>query len=104
MYTIFVLGLEDTYTKEQLYQLKPDAGNMTVSFGKLVDAASEIAIAKDNVAEASRSASMSAMSSGDKSKSNGKCGFCNLDSHNAYGFNAEACQKLCKAFGKLCDK
>ena len=90
MSTIFVLGLEDTYTKEQLYQLKPDAGNTTISFGKLVDAASEIAVAKDNVAEASGSASMSAMSGGDKSKSNAKCGFCNSDSHNANGFNAEA--------------
>ena len=92
MSTIFVLGLEDTYTKEQLYQLKPDAGNTTVSFGKLVDAASEIAVDKDNVAEASGSASMSAMSGGDKS--NAKCGFYNSESHNANGFTAEARQKI----------
>ena len=45
MSTIFVLGLEDTYTMKPLYQLKPDAENTTVSFGKLVDAASEIAVA-----------------------------------------------------------
>ena len=39
--TIFVLGLEDTYTKEQLYKLKP------------VNAATEIAVANENVAETS---------------------------------------------------
>ena len=51
--TIFVLGLEDTYTKEQLYKLKPVAGKTTVSFERLVNAASEIAVAKENVAETS---------------------------------------------------
>ena len=68
MSTIFVLGLEDTYTKEQLYQLKPEAGKTTVSFERLVDAAPEIAFAKDNVAEASGSASMCTVSVDDKCK------------------------------------
>ena len=68
MSTIFVLGLEDSYTRERLYQMKPDAGKSTVSFGKLVDSASEIAVAKDNAAESSGSVSMNATSWGDKSK------------------------------------
>ena len=66
MSTIFILGLEDSYTKEQLYQLKPVGGKTTVSFEKLVDAASEIAVAKDNMAEASGTLSVCAMSAGDK--------------------------------------
>ena len=103
MSTIFVLGLEDTYTKEQLYQLKPVEGKTTVSFERLVDAASEIAVAKDNVAEASAT-SMCAMSGSDKFKANATCGFCNSNSHNANGFTEEVCQKFCKAFGKTCDK
>ena len=68
MSTIFVLGLKDTYTKEQLYQLNPETGKTTLCFERLVDAASEISLAKDNVAEASGSASMSAMAGGDRSK------------------------------------
>ena len=75
MSTIFVLGLEDTYTKEQLYQLKPEAGKTTVSFERLMDAAPEIAFAQDNVAEASGSASMCTVSGGDKCKANATCGF-----------------------------
>ena len=104
MSTIFVLGLEDTYTKEQLYQLKPVGGKMTVSFERLVDAASEIAVAKYNVAEASGASSMCAMSGGDKTKANATCGFCNSNSHNANGFTEEVRRKFCKAFGKTCDK
>ena len=50
MSTIFILGLNDTYTREQLYQIKPEEGKTTVSFVKLVAAASEISTAKDNVA------------------------------------------------------
>ena len=53
MSTIFILGLEDVYTREQLFQLKPDGELTTVSFDKLVSAASEIATAKENCAEAS---------------------------------------------------
>ena len=68
MLTIFILGLEDTYTREQLYQLKPEEGKTTVSFETLVDAASEISTAKDNVAEASNT-SLCAMS-GDRNKAN----------------------------------
>ena len=102
MSTIFVLGLEDSYTRERLYQMKPDAGKSTVSFGKLVDTASEIAVAKDNAAESSGSVSMNKTSGGDKSKS--KCGYCNTGSHNSSGFLTEARKKLCKAWVKKCDK
>ena len=58
MSTIFILGLEDSYTRERLYQIKPDNGKSTVRFKSLVDAASEIAVAKDNAAESMGSASM----------------------------------------------
>ena len=102
MSTIFILGLEDTYTRKQLYQLKPAEGKTTVSFEKLVDAASEISTAKDNVAEASNT-SMFAMS-GDKNKANAICGFCNTTSHNANGFSEEMRKKFCKAYGRTCDK
>ena len=78
MYTQFVLGLDDVYTKEQLYQMKPEPGKTTVSFEALVSAASEIAVAKDNVAEASTT-SVCAISVGDKNK---VCGFCNTLSHS----------------------
>ena len=50
MSTIFVLGLEDNYTRERLYQIKPETGKSTVKFESLVDAASEIAVAKENAA------------------------------------------------------
>ena len=102
MSTQFVLGLDDVYTMEQLYQMKPEPGKTTVSFERLVDAASEIAVAKDNVAEASGSASMCAMSLGDKSKAT--CWYCNSNSHNENRFSEEVCRKFCKAFGKRCEK
>ena len=41
----------NTYTCEQLLQLKPEEGKTTGSFDKLVGADSEISTAKDNVAE-----------------------------------------------------
>ena len=43
-----------------------------MSFERLADSASEIAVAKVNVAEASGLSSMSALSCGDKSKANAK--------------------------------
>ena len=95
MSTIFILCLEDTFTQEQLYQLKPEVGKTTVSFEKPMDAASEISIAKDNVVEA-RNTSVCAMS-GDKNKTNNT-------SHNANGFSEEVRKKLCKAFGQTCNK
>ena len=52
MSSILILGLEDVYTCEQLFQLRPDPWKTTVEFEKLVRAASEIATAKDNCAEA----------------------------------------------------
>ena len=55
-----------------------------MSFETLVDAASEISTAEDNVAEAGNT-SMCAMS-GDKNKANSICGFFNTTSHNANGF------------------
>ena len=51
MLIIFILCLEDTYTNEQLFQLKPEEGKKIVSFEKLVDAVSEISANNDNVAE-----------------------------------------------------
>ena len=63
MATIFV-GLEDTYTRERLYQMKLDTGKSSVSFGKLVDTASEIALAKDNAADPSGSVLMNKTSGG----------------------------------------
>ena len=104
MSTLFILGLEDRYTKEQLYQMKPAVGKTTVSFEKLVDAASEIATAKDNETKAGNT-SMCAMS-GDKTKApaTGNCGFCNTTSHNAHGFSDEMRKKYCKAYGRTCDK
>ena len=100
MSTIFILGPEDTYTSEQLYQLKPAQGKTTVSFEKLMDAASEISTAKDNVAEASTT-SMCAIS-GDKA--NTICGFCITISHNANGFTEELWKKFYNAYGKTCNK
>ena len=48
MSTIFILGLEDVYTRKQLFQLKPDGELTTVSFDKLVSTVSEITTAKEN--------------------------------------------------------
>ena len=66
MSTIFVLGLEDNYARERLYQIKPETGKSTVRFESLVDAASEIVVAKDNAAESVRAMSMNQMSGGDR--------------------------------------
>ena len=52
MSSILILGLEDVYKREQLFQLRPDLWKTTVEFEKLVRAASEIATAKDDCAEA----------------------------------------------------
>ena len=84
--------------------MKPAVGKTTVSFEKLVDAASEIATAKDNVAEAGNT-SICAMS-GDKTKApaTGNCGFCGTTSHNAHGFSDDMRKKYCKAYGRMCDK
>ena len=48
MSSIFILGLEDSYTREKLYQIRPATGKSTVDFEELVRAAGEIAVAKDN--------------------------------------------------------
>ena len=95
MSTIFILVFDDNYTRELLYQIKPDEGKTTVSFVKLVAAASEISTAKDNVAEASNT-SVCAMS-GDRNKAAAICGFCNTIAHNANGFTEEVRKKYCKA-------
>ena len=47
MSIIFILGLEDTHTCEQLHQRKPEQGKTTIGFETMVDAASEISTAKD---------------------------------------------------------
>ena len=79
-----MLGLEDTYTCEQLFQFKPEEEKTTISFKKLVGAASEIPTAKANVAEVLNT-SVCAMST-EKPVS-----------HNASGFTWEVRNKHCKA-------
>ena len=44
--------------------MKPATGDSTVNFENLVDAASEIAVAKDNAAESGGATSMNQMSGG----------------------------------------
>ena len=51
MSTIFVIGPEDGYTRERLYQMKPETGKATVQFKDLVSAASEIVVDKEIAAE-----------------------------------------------------
>ena len=92
MSIIFILGLEDTHTREQLYQLKPEEGKTTIDFETMVNAASEISTAKDNVAEASNT-SVCAMS-GDKNMAV-IFGFCSTIAHNANGFTEEVGKKFC---------
>ena len=94
MSTIFVLGLEDSYTRERLYQIKLDLRKSTVRFESLVNAASEIAFAKDNATESVGSSSMNQMSGGEKPKS--KCCFCNTESHNSSEFLADARKNIAK--------
>ena len=84
MSSIFILGLEDVYTREQLFQLQPDAGKSTIDFDKLVRIASEIATAKDNCAEAA-STSVCAVS-GDKNIAK-LCSNCNTTDHSSSGFS-----------------
>ena len=93
---IFILGLEDVYTRKQLFQLKPMREMTTVSFEKLVSTASEIATAKDNVAEALNT-TISGIS-GDKNKAV-ICEFC-----NSSGFTEEVRKKQCKAWGQSCNE
>ena len=66
MQTIFVLCLEENYTIEIFDQIKPETGKSTVKFESLVDAASEIVVAKDNAAESVGAMSMNQMSGGDR--------------------------------------
>ena len=71
-----------------------------MSFEALTAAASEIAVGKDNVAEASLT-SICAISGGNKNKN---CGFCNSNSHSDKGFTEEVRKKYCKAWNKTCEK
>ena len=93
MLTIFTLGLEDTYTCEQLFQFKPEEGKTTISFKKLVCSASEIPTAKANVAEVLNT-SVCAMSTNRNKPV----------SHNASGFTGEVRKKHCKAYSQTCNK
>ena len=52
MSTVFILGLSDSYTRENLFQLQPKEGKTTVEFDVLIRAASEIQQAKDNCLDA----------------------------------------------------
>ena len=101
MSSIFILWLEDVYTREQLFQLRPEAGKTTADFDKLVRAASEISTAKDNCAEASNTSVC--VESGDKNNAK-LCSNCNTSDHNSGGFSEEVRKKQCKAWGKECQK
>ena len=100
--SIFILGLEDSYTREKLFQMRPQAGKSTVEYDDLVKAASEIATAKENCAEAVNT-SVCGMSGGEKFKKK-QCGNCNTKNHNEAGFSEEARKKHCKAYGVECGK
>ena len=52
MSTMFILGLDDSYTREKLFQLRPEEGKMTVSFDVLISAARAIQQAKDTCQDA----------------------------------------------------
>ena len=93
MLTIFLLGLKDTYTCEQLFQFKPEEGKTTISFKILVSAASEIPTAKANVAKVLNT-SVCAMST-ERNKP---------VSHNASGFTGEVRKKHCKVYSQACNK
>ena len=103
MSSIFILGLEDSYTKEKLFQLKPTGNNSTVAFDVLVKAASEIQEAKDNCQE-SGSSSVNQVSGGERSKKEKECFNCCTTSHNEQGFSREVRKKLCKALDATCGK
>ena len=106
MSSIFILGLEDSYTKEKLFQIRPTAGNSTVEFDVLVKAASEIQQAKDNCLESGNTSVCGVSgsgSSGFKSKKK-SCTNCNTTSHNEQGFSGGVRKKHCKAYNVECGK
>ena len=89
MSSIFILGLEDSYTKEKLFQIRPTAGNSTVDFDVLVKSASEIQQAKDNCLESGNTSVCGVSgsgSSGTKSEET-SCISCNTTSHNEQGLD-----------------
>ena len=105
MSSIFILGLDDPYTREKLFQIRPTEGNSTVEFDVLVKAASEIQQAKDNCLEAGNTSVCGvsgSSSSGVKSKK--PCMCCNSMSHNEQGMGMGARKKHCKAFNTECGK
>jgi hypothetical protein len=70
--------LDDSYTREKLFQLRPEEGKTTVSFDVLISVASAIQQAKDNYQDAG-SASMSKLSGQESGgKKLNKCWHCNL--------------------------
>ena len=96
MSSIFILGLEDSYTREKLFQIRPTEGNSTVEFDVLVKAASEIQQAKDNCLEAGNTSVCGVSGSGSSdAKPKKPCMFCNTMSHKLTG---EDRKKYCKAF------
>ena len=101
MISIFILGLEDSYRKEKLFQLKPEGDNSTVAFDVLVKAASEIQEAKDNCQD-SGSSTVNQVSGGGKSMKVKDCFNCGTSSHSEQGFSREVREKLCKAFKATC--
>ena len=83
MSSIFIHGLEHSYTREKRFQMRPKAQKFTLEFDKLVNAASEIATAKENCAQAINN-SVCGMSGGEKFKKK-QCGNCNTKNHNEAG-------------------
>ena len=104
MSSIFILGLEDSYTKEKLFQIRPTAGNSTVDFDELVKAASEIQQAKDNCLESGNSSVCGVSGSSGFSSKKKSCTNCNTNNHNEAGFSEEARKKHCKAYNSECGK
>ena len=102
MASVFLLGLNDSYTREKLFQLTPEVGKMTVSFEALIYAASAIKQAKDNCQDAG-SASLSQLSGQEGGgKKLHKCWCCDLTTHLEKGFRQDIREKFCKAFKHKC--
>ena len=104
MSSIFILGLEDSYMREKLFQIRPATGKSTVDFEELVRAASEIAVAKDNCLESANSSVCGVTESSGFSSKKKLCGNCNTKNHNEAGFSEEARKKHCKAYNFECGK
>ena len=86
MSSIFILGLEDSYTREKLFKICPATGKSTVDFEELVRAASEIAVAKDNCLESENCSICGVSGSSGFSSKKKLCGNCNKRTIMRLGF------------------